>query len=186
MPKASKPSTRKPAARSKKTAAPEPVLEQVPEITDNGKIEQPSDRVIKLDNLGRMSSKDAASLLRISDRTLRNWRKEGCMGATLVTQLEWDRDTPKLRKAGEQLGALFTFASVEPMLEGITIKGWCPDWVICGGESGPGARWMDHFWAHQLKDQVVAAGSAFFMKQMTNRKPIPESLMVRQLPGVLA
>jgi protein gp37 len=38
-------------------------------------------------------------------------------------------------------------------------------WVICGGESGPGARPMDPAWARSLRDQCVAAGVPFFFKQ---------------------
>jgi protein gp37 len=39
------------------------------------------------------------------------------------------------------------------------------DWVICGGESGPGARRMDPAWARGLRDQAQAAGVPFFFKQ---------------------
>lgn len=39
------------------------------------------------------------------------------------------------------------------------------DWVICGGESGPGARPMHPAWAKSLRDQCVAAGVPFFYKQ---------------------
>jgi protein gp37 len=39
------------------------------------------------------------------------------------------------------------------------------DWVICGGESGPGARPMHPDWARGLRDQCVAAGVPFFFKQ---------------------
>lgn len=39
------------------------------------------------------------------------------------------------------------------------------DWVICGGESGPGARPMHPDWARSLRDQCGAAGVAFFFKQ---------------------
>ena len=39
------------------------------------------------------------------------------------------------------------------------------DWVICGGESGPGARPMNPDWARSLKDQCVAAGVPFHFKQ---------------------
>lgn len=40
------------------------------------------------------------------------------------------------------------------------------DWVIVGGESGPGARPMHPDWARSLRDQCEAAGVAYFMKQM--------------------
>ncbi len=39
------------------------------------------------------------------------------------------------------------------------------DWVICGGESGPGARPMHPDWARSLRDQCKAAGVPFFFKQ---------------------
>jgi protein gp37 len=39
------------------------------------------------------------------------------------------------------------------------------DWVIVGGESGPGARPMHPDWARKLRDQCQAAGVAFFFKQ---------------------
>ena len=39
------------------------------------------------------------------------------------------------------------------------------DWVIVGGESGPGARPMHPDWARSLRDQCTAAGVPFFFKQ---------------------
>jgi protein gp37 len=39
------------------------------------------------------------------------------------------------------------------------------DWVICGCESGPGARSMDSDWARSLRDQCVNMGIPFFLKQ---------------------
>jgi protein gp37 len=38
------------------------------------------------------------------------------------------------------------------------------DWVICGGESGPGARPMHPDWVRSLRDQCQAAGAPFFFK----------------------
>jgi len=40
------------------------------------------------------------------------------------------------------------------------------DWVICGGESGPGARPMHPGWARGLRDQCQQAGVPVFVKQM--------------------
>lgn len=104
------------------------------------------------------------------------------LGATMANDEEWHRDVDKLREAGEALGALFTFASVEPMLGPISMGDWCPDWVICGGESGAKARHMPEEWADSLCAQTLARGKAFFMKQMTRKAPIPPGLMVRQFP----
>jgi protein gp37 len=63
------------------------------------------------------------------------------------------------------------------------------DWVIVGGESGPGARPMHPAWARSLRAQCQAAGVPFFMKQMsgprkTTMPPIPDDLMVREFPNV--
>lgn len=40
------------------------------------------------------------------------------------------------------------------------------DWVIVGGESGPGARPMHPDWARSLRDQCQSAGVPFFFKQV--------------------
>lgn len=42
---------------------------------------------------------------------------------------------------------------------------WGIDWVICGGESGHGARPMHPDWAKSLRDQCAAAGVPFLFKQ---------------------
>lgn len=39
------------------------------------------------------------------------------------------------------------------------------NWVIVGGESGPGARPMHTDWARSIRDQCVAAGVPYFFKQ---------------------
>jgi protein gp37 len=57
-------------------------------------------------------------------------------------------------------------------------------WVICGGETGPGARPMDPDWARSLRDQCAAAGVPFFFKRMGGKFGdwVPEDLRVRQWP----
>jgi protein gp37 len=80
------------------------------------------------------------------------------------------------------------FLSLEPLLEPIDLQPEVADfgrikWVIVGGETGPGARPMDPDWAREIRDQCAEYGVAFFMKQMTNRAPIPQDLMIRQFPG---
>jgi protein gp37 len=40
------------------------------------------------------------------------------------------------------------------------------DWVIVGGESGPGARRMELSWAKALVDDCRALGIACFVKQL--------------------
>jgi protein gp37 len=46
------------------------------------------------------------------------------------------------------------------------------DWVIAGGESGPGARPMHPDWARSLRDQCAAAGVPFFFKQWGEFSPV--------------
>jgi protein gp37 len=45
------------------------------------------------------------------------------------------------------------------------------DWVIVGGESGPGARPMHPAWARSLRDQCGAAGVPYFFKQWGEWQP---------------
>ena len=39
------------------------------------------------------------------------------------------------------------------------------DWIVAGGESGPGARPMHPFWVCHLRDQCASAGIPFLFKQ---------------------
>ncbi|MBV9762353.1 MAG: phage Gp37/Gp68 family protein [Acidobacteriaceae bacterium] len=58
------------------------------------------------------------------------------------------------------------FLSIEPLLGPLgkfNLRGI--DWVIVGGESGPGARRMHAEWAASIRDQCQEAGVAFFFKQ---------------------
>jgi protein gp37 len=45
------------------------------------------------------------------------------------------------------------------------VRGPSIDWVIAGGESGPGARPMHPDWPRHLRDQCDASGTPFFFKQ---------------------
>ena len=67
-----------------------------------------------------------------------------------------------LRKTGAQT----KFLSLEPLLgplPDLNLSGI--DWVIVGGESGPGARAMKPEWVTEIRDQCKAAGTPFFFKQ---------------------
>ncbi|MBI1852631.1 MAG: phage Gp37/Gp68 family protein [Planctomycetes bacterium] len=62
--------------------------------------------------------------------------------------------------------AAVRFLSVEPLLESLGPLDLREiDWVIVGGESGPGARPLDRRWVREIRDQCVTAGVAFFFKQ---------------------
>lgn len=58
------------------------------------------------------------------------------------------------------------FISFEPLLGPIgKVNLKQIDWVIVGGESGPGSRPMEPNWARELRDQCVKAKVPFFFKQ---------------------
>ena len=63
------------------------------------------------------------------------------------------------------------------------------DWVIVGGESGPGARPMAAEWARDLRNQCLDNGVPFFFKQWggVNKKKAGRSLDGRtwdQMPAI--
>jgi protein gp37 len=62
------------------------------------------------------------------------------------------------------------------------------DWLIVGGESGPGARPMHPEWARSLRDQCVEAGVPFFFKQWGEWRPgafefLPDGRWFAEEPG---
>jgi protein gp37 len=62
--------------------------------------------------------------------------------------------------------AAIRFLSCEPLLsllEPLELRGI--DWVIVGGESGPGARPMQLQWVEAIQKQCLAAGAMFYFKQ---------------------
>jgi protein gp37 len=62
--------------------------------------------------------------------------------------------------------AAIKFVSFEPLLGPIShIDFRGIDWVIVGGESGPGARPMRREWPIDIRDQCLAAKVPFFFKQ---------------------
>ncbi len=71
-----------------------------------------------------------------------------------VNFCQTDLRTPEARQAYEQLIAAMV-KRLHPII----------DWVLVGGESGPGARPMRPKWATDLRDECQAAGVPFFFKQ---------------------
>jgi protein gp37 len=102
------------------------------------------------------------------------------LGTTCEDQEHFERRWPVLRN----VPAAIRFISYEPALGPLVIGNAHPDWIICGGESGAGerTRFMDPAWARSIRDQCDSKGIAFFMKQMTKKRPIPDDLLVRQWP----
>lgn len=62
----------------------------------------------------------------------------------------------------------------------------CLDWVIVGGESGPGARPMHPDWARGLRDQCQAAGVPFMFKQWGEYRPAGRGDDVDQMTCIQA
>jgi protein gp37 len=144
------------------------------------------------------------------------WPQHAGLMITVVNQAEADRDIPRLLALKAKLGIPWVGLSMEPLLEPVDLFDLKPndfvtidalggrsisrdgdydddlprlDWVIVGGESGPGARVWAGFTdaARSLRDQCKANGTAFFMKQMAGvRKAsmpaIPDDLMIREFP----
>src|SRR4051812_4106391 len=68
--------------------------------------------------------------------------------------------------------AAVKFLSVEPLLGPLTDLNLAGiDWVIVGGESGPGCRPMHQRWAMSIRDQCVDQRVPFFFKQWGGRTP---------------
>jgi protein gp37 len=108
------------------------------------------------------------------------------LGVSVEDQATADERIPHLQTTP----AAVRFISYEPALDPIDISRYLEphwtaiNWVICGGESGPGARPMHPDWARSVRDQCQAAGVPFFFKQMTKKAAIPEDLMIREFPNV--
>ena len=65
-----------------------------------------------------------------------------------------------------QTHAPVKFLSLEPLLGPLPALDLARiDWVILGGESGPGARPLDPIWVTKVRDQCLAVGVPFFFKQ---------------------
>jgi protein gp37 len=75
--------------------------------------------------------------------------------------------------------AQIRFLSVEPLLESLGALNLKKiDWVIVGGESGPGARPIDIEWVRDIRNQCKKAEVAFFFKQWgasARKKPAASS-----------
>jgi len=72
---------------------------------------------------------------------------------------------PRIQELRETPAAV-RFLSIEPLLGDLgplDLRGI--DWVIVGGESGPGARPMERSWVVSIRHQCRQAGVPFFFKQ---------------------
>ena len=93
------------------------------------------------------------------------------VGASAEDQETFDERMPRLSR----VPGLVSFLSLEPLLGPIDLcfniydAGQRPDWVIVGGESGPGARPCDVAWIRSILKQCREAGVACFVKQIGAR-----------------
>ena len=81
---------------------------------------------------------------------------------TSIESKRWQFRLDELRDTSAQV----KFLSLEPLLGPLTqipLRGI--DWVIVGGESGPGARPMKQNWVREIRDQCVGESIPFFFKQ---------------------
>jgi len=104
-------------------------------------------------------TKRARRLLELS--AVLPWTRNIWMGVTVEDGNVIDR-IDHLRKTVAEV----KFLSIEPLLgplPELNLTGI--DWVIVGGESGPGARYMDPSWVTDIQGQCVSAGVPFFFKQ---------------------
>jgi protein gp37 len=93
--------------------------------------------------------------------TVLYWPQNVWMGVTVENaETLWRIENLRSTKARVK------FLSLEPLLSPLgTLDLSGIDWVIVGGESGPGARPLREDWVTDIRDQCVAAGVPFFFKQ---------------------
>lgn len=102
------------------------------------------------------------------------------LGVSVEDQATADERIPLLL----QTPAAIRWISAEPLLDQIDIKSHLPpedndevrllnghcvdplDWVVVGGESGPGARPFEISWARGIVEQCQSAGTPVFVKQL--------------------
>ncbi len=108
-------------------------------------------------------TKRAQKLFEYDDRL--HWTKNIWMGVTVESKLHVNRI-----EALRHSGAMVKFLSIEPLLseiKNLNLSGI--DWVIVGGESGPGARPMKENWVLDIKQMCNEQNVPFFFKQWGGR-----------------
>ena len=112
-----------------------------------------------------------------------SWWRDGFpanvwMGTTVESQDHaWDRIGNL-----ELVPSVVHFVSCEPLLGPVELPPYSVDWVIAGEERGHGARPSDRNWFRQLRDQCVAEGAAFFLKQFVEAKGL-KKISLPELDG---
>ena len=104
-------------------------------------------------------TKRAARLEQLDDEI--NWPMNVWMGVSVETA-DYEFRIDHLRRTGANV----KFLSLEPLLgplAGLDLSGI--DWVIAGGESGPGSRPVDPDWVRSIRDQCINSEVTFHFKQ---------------------
>jgi protein gp37 len=104
-------------------------------------------------------TKRSERLVELNDQL--DWAKNIWMGVSVENE-NYKFRIDDLRRTG----ACTKFLSLEPLLgplPNLDLAGI--DWVIAGGESGPGARPMEKQWVRSIRDQCAARNVPFFFKQ---------------------
>jgi protein gp37 len=87
------------------------------------------------------------------------------------TSIESDQHTGRADQL-RQVPAAVRFISAEPLLSALpSLQLAGIDWVIAGGESGPGHRPLHLHWVRDLRDRCAEQQVAFFFKQVGGRTP---------------
>ena len=119
-------------------------------------------------------TKRAERLLELNSKL--PWPPNVWMGVSVEDERVIDRID-----ALRQTDAHIKFLSLEPLLgalPNLELDGI--DWVIVGGESGPGAREMKKKWVIDIREQCADANVAFFFKQWGGKR---KSKTGRKLDG---
>ena len=114
-------------------------------------------------------TKRGERLLEFDKKVLKGkWPHNVWMGVSVEDSRVVDR-IDQLRKTKARV----KFLSCEPLIGALPKMNLNKiDWVIVGGESGPGARKMDEEWVFDIMEQCQKADVRFFFKQWggTNKK----------------
>ena len=100
------------------------------------------------------------------------------IGVTAEDQARLDERWPIL----ERSPAVVRFISLEPLLGQVTLRDvggrpLRPDWVIVGGESGPGFRPIHPDWVTAIRDECVPRSIPFFFKQWSATRPAADCML---------
>lgn len=102
---------------------------------------------------------------RIASNLPDDWGPDGWPHVWLGTSVESEEYAHRIDEL-RVIPAVVRFVSYEPALGPLADANLSGiDWLICGGESGPGFRPMDVQWVRDVRDRCAEFGAAFFFKQ---------------------